>query len=335
MRHSPLMGSDSDMRRTAAFVASVALAVSAGACAGALPGVLPVIGREPRETLPPPVFSTSDTTAMFAPGVISTGDVFASTFTPDGRTVYFTSATSDRTRMHIMQSTWNGSAWGAPTRASFSTGDREMDPHVSSDGKTVYFTAPRRQGAVATDADGDWDTWSAKLGGTEPASRITSLANSADNEMYPSITYDEALFFGVRSRANPDAPGEIRYIHPKIRTTPVLVPMGPDVLNPSNPYITFDGRVLIVSASGAEGRGRADLYVLVRRGDGRWSAPRNLGREVNTTDVEFCPGLSPDGRYLFFSRVRYDESNRAIGNDIYVTPVSSLPVLRDALAQQP
>ncbi|HYW31597.1 MAG TPA: hypothetical protein VE869_08830 [Gemmatimonas sp.] len=327
MRRPPLI----DRCRLLSGGAWAAVSLMVAACVGRLPGV----ALSSRVPVPPPVFSTSDTTAMFAPGVISTGDVFASSFTPDGRTVFFTKATSDRTRMHIQQSTWTGSSWSTPSRASFSTGDREMDPHVSPDGKTVYFTAPRRRAAIATDADGDWDTWSAKLDGSEPAARITSLANSADNEMYPSITNDEALFFGVRSRANPDVPGEIRYLHRKIRTTPVVVPMGPEVVNPGNPYITYDGRVLIVSASGPESRGRSDLFVLVRRGDGRWSAPRNLGREVNTTDVEFCPGLSPDGRYLFFSRVRYDENNRAAGNDIFVTPVSSVPVLRDALGQKP
>ncbi len=279
-----------------------------------------------------------DTVQRFAPGVVSNGSVFASSFTPDGRTVFFTSATQDRTTMHIMMSRWQGGRWLPPVRAPFSTGTRQMDPHVSPDGKTLYFTAPRRRDAVLADADGDWDTWSVRL--DQPgavAERFdgpknrSGLANTEDNEMYPSMTYDDALFYGSRKRAGGVAsPAEIRYITPKIRTTSVPVVLSSAISNPSNPYITPDGRVLIVSATGADPRKRSDLYVVRRREDGRWMDPQNLGPEVNTNDVEFCPQLTRDGQYLFFSRVHYD-GDRATGNDIYVVPTRFVRALRDAL----
>jgi len=303
-----------------------------------LTGCIPGRAR-PADAEPPPVYTRSDTAALFAPGVISTGDVFASSFTPDGRTVYFTKATSDRSAMQILQSRWSNGAWASPTRAPFSTGTRQMDPHVSPNGKQLYFTAPRQRDATSADPGGDWDTWVVRLAGGDPAQaeRLPSLANSSENEMYPSITIDSTIFFGVRKRSTGAAsgavaPGAIAYMHRKVRTTPVLVPLL-EIINPSNPYITPDGRVLIVAATAKDGRGRADLFVVRRGGDGRWSIPRNLGREVNTDDVEFCPSLSPDGRYLFFSRVRYD-GDRVLGNDIYVVPVESVPVLRDALGQR-
>jgi hypothetical protein len=67
--------------------------------------------------------------------------------------------------------------------------------------------------------------------------------------------------------------------------------LGRAVDHPITPDVNRAGRVLIIAARGADNRGRTDLYVLVRRGDGRWSAPRNLGREVNSTDAEFAPQL--------------------------------------------
>jgi Tol biopolymer transport system component len=303
--------------------------------AAALSACIP--GRSnPADAEPPPVYTRGDTVAMFAPGVISTGDVFASSFTPDGRTVYFTKAASDRSTMQIMQSRWSNGAWSAPTRAPFSTGTRQMDPHVAMNGKLLYFTAPRRRDAASTDPDGDWDTWVVRLreGDQSAAERLTSLANSSENETYPSVTIDSTIFFGVRQRfpgagSTVTAPGTIAYIYKKVRTTPVPVRLA-DISNASDPYITTDGRVLIVSATGRDGRGRANLFVTIRGGDGRWSAPRDLGREVNSDEVEFSPSLSPDRQYLFFSRLRYD-GERPLGNDIYVVPVASLPVLREAL----
>jgi Tol biopolymer transport system component len=281
---------------------------------------------------PPPVYTRSDTAALFAPGVISTGDVFASSFTPDGRTVYITKTSSDRTTMQIMTSSWSSGGWSQPRRAPFSTGERQMDPHVAPNGKTVYFTAPRRRGARLTEPDGDLDTWTASLEKGDPseATRVESLANSTEHESYPSITIDETLFFGIGQREGGAlARREVAYFSKKVRTTPVKLVL-PDISNPGNPFITPNGRVLIVSATGKDERTRGDLYVVTRGGDGRWSTPRNLGREVNSDETEYCPSLSPDGRHLFFSRMHQVEG-RTTGSDIYVVPVTSVPVLRAAL----
>lgn len=291
--------------------------------------------RSAVEREPLPVFTVGDTVQQFAPGIVSTGNVFASSFTPDGRTVFFTQATADRSRMQIMVSRWLGGRWQAPVRASFSTGERQMDPHVSPDGSTLYFTAPRRRDAALAEPDGDWDTWQVRLDQpgavAERASGRAALANSAEHETYPSITYRGELFFGVRKKdAAPGTPGEIQYLGPRIRTTPMKVVLDKSVSSPSNPYITPDGRVLIVSATGSDSRKRSDLYVITRREDGRWMDAQNLGAEVNTNDVEFCPQLSRDGQYLFFSRVHY-EGDRATGNDIYVVATRFIRPLRDAL----
>ena len=43
------------------------------------------------------------------------------------------------------------------------------------------------------------------------------------------------------------------------------------------------------------------LYVSVRRKDGGWSEPRNLGPKVNFASYQGRPCLSPDGRYLFYT----------------------------------
>jgi Tol biopolymer transport system component len=36
--------------------------------------------------------------------------------------------------------------------------------------------------------------------------------------------------------------------------------------------------------------------------NGRWTEPKNFGAAINTTDFEYTPLISPDGRWLFFSR---------------------------------
>jgi hypothetical protein len=69
------------------------------------------------------------------------------------------------------------------------------------------------------------------------------------------------------------------------------------------PFISADGRTLLLSSDRAGGFGGYDLYV-ARRADGGWSEPENLGPLVNSPAHEYDPALSPDGRRLFFSSNR-------------------------------
>jgi outer membrane protein OmpA-like peptidoglycan-associated protein len=64
--------------------------------------------------------------------------------------------------------------------------------------------------------------------------------------------------------------------------------------------ISADGRKLIfTSCLGRDGFGSCDLFQSIKIGD-EWTAPVNLGPNVNTADWESQPSLSADGRMLYF-----------------------------------
>jgi OmpA-OmpF porin, OOP family len=64
--------------------------------------------------------------------------------------------------------------------------------------------------------------------------------------------------------------------------------------------ISADGRTLIFTAcEGRKGFGSCDLFVSYRVGE-EWSAPENLGRNINSSSWESQPALSADGRTLYF-----------------------------------
>lgn len=76
-----------------------------------------------------------------------------------------------------------------------------------------------------------------------------------------------------------------------------------------------DGSILLYSMKAADSQGGADLYVSFKREDHTWTAPLNLGYQVNTSYDEVTPYLSDDHTALYFS------SNRATsggGQDIFV-----------------
>ena len=48
------------------------------------------------------------------------------------------------------------------------------------------------------------------------------------------------------------------------------------------------------------GLGEADLYISHHR-NGQWQQPVALAHGINTKRYEYCPYLTPDGKFLFFS----------------------------------
>lgn len=264
--------------------------------------------------------------SVFAPGVISTGDVFASAFTPDARTVYFVRASPDRSGVSIWESHHTQDGWSAPVTSAFSGEHRDIDPFVSVDGRTLYFNSvrPHRAGeAVRTDfyiwlaarlPDGRWG---------EPFNPGTPL-NSDSSDIYATATADGTVYF-VSRRAG-GAGGNDLYRARRTRSGYAE----PENLGPaintayaeSNPYVSPDERYLIFFSDRPGGYGRSDLYISVRQGDG-WGAPRNLGPLINTPDAEFCPIASPDGLTFFFSRSTFTGDQRT-GENVYMVDAAVL-----------
>ncbi len=53
---------------------------------------------------------------------------------------------------------------------------------------------------------------------------------------------------------------------------------------------------------GAPGGTETDLYLTLRGADGTWTRPRNMGPRINSRYYEFGARISPDKKYMFFTR---------------------------------
>ncbi len=68
----------------------------------------------------------------------------------------------------------------------------------------------------------------------------------------------------------------------------------------SQPSISADGRTLyFVKASDGASRSR-DIYYSIRKQDGSWTTPENVGPNINTKDSDQSPFIHPDGSTLYF-----------------------------------
>lgn len=85
---------------------------------------------------------------------------------------------------------------------------------------------------------------------------------------------------------------------------------------------------LIMTPKLPGGRGRGDLHVSFRQSDGSWGELINLGDRVNTASHEWCPMVTPDGKYLFFSRWFGETWETATDGEVYWVDIRILDPFR-------
>lgn len=255
-------------------------------------------------TAPPEASADAEPEAVvFAEGVIS-GDQeeYRISFSPDGQTAWFARGAGffPQTRQAtIMESSLVDGEWSEPTVASFSGTYPDIDPWVSPDGSSIYFSSIRPvEGEDRTDADvwrvdRDGDTWG------EPV-HLTAIRSETD-ELGASVSADGTIWFAS------DRPGgaggwDLYSAEPGNGDFTAPEPLA-ELNSPIwefNPAISADGSELIFTSIGRDGgSGLGDLFV-AQRSDGTWSDASPV--EINTAADEYHASLAPDGETLYFAR---------------------------------
>lgn len=80
----------------------------------------------------------------------------------------------------------------------------------------------------------------------------------------------------------------------------VKLELFPDSMNVTDPYLSKDGKMLIVSSDAPNGFGGLDLYYFNRTDDG-WGLPNNLSGTINTPGNERSPWLDDKGNLYYAS----------------------------------
>lgn len=277
---------------------------------------------------------------VFSPGVISDERwQWRITFTSNGGTAYYTVSDGffpiERRSTIMVSHGQEGGMWSAPEVAPFSGTYPDIDPFITPNGRRLYFASIRPVDGVVKP---DLDIWMVERTphGWSKATHLGSEVNSEFDELYPSATADGTLYFasgpfGPTPEADWDLyraerAGDGFAPREPLTTLNTDLPFDPD--NPQadwefNPEITADGRTLVFTSLRPGGHGSGDLYVShFRRGE--WTPPVNLGPPVNTSNDEFHPTLSRDGRFLYFARTIL--SPQLVPSDVYRVPTRALGV---------
>jgi Tol biopolymer transport system component len=249
------------------------------------------------------------TAELFASGIVSTGHAEKSGFfSPDGKEFYFFVLGEAASFIAFMRHEEKG--WTRPHLVPFSGRYDDGEFSLSPDGNSLCFTSnrPLTGSGKPLDYYNLWVVTRTQAGWSEPKSLDSSI-NSQDPDLFPhspSMTSDGTLYFYLRTK---DEEGNWDIYYSRLVEGKYTRPerLGDEINSDQwefDPFIAPDESCLIFCSRAQGGYGASDLYISFRKGDGSWTQALNLGDEVNSIRWEFCPCITPDGRYLFFASNR-------------------------------
>jgi hypothetical protein len=234
---------------------------------------------------------------VFLPGIVSTDTLdFNAAFAVDGKTFYF--SRSYNRKYVIFETVYKDGRWQMSVISPlFDTAYSNADPFIAPD-SALYFISNRPRNASDTTADYDIYRLVKKANDYGAAEYVNGV-NSDSTEYYISVSRQGNLYFSSDRDGNLDLYSSHKT--PNGYTKPVNLGTVVNTLyDEHDPLIAPDESFLIFPSSRPGGVGEADLYISHRL-NGQWQQPALMAHGINTKQYEYCPYLSPDGKYFFFS----------------------------------
>ncbi|WP_339792822.1 hypothetical protein [uncultured Imperialibacter sp.] len=273
--------------------------------------------------------STPGTTPeMFAPANVSTGnnerDIAIS---PDGTEIYY-SLVGVQKSVIVMRKYREG-RWEDPVIASFSGNSYDIEPAFSPDGSKLYFAS--RRSLTNGGPDEDFDIWYVEKqqdGSWTEAKNMGAPVNSDGHEYYPSVVKSGNLYFTLRLEEGGMGGEDIvlsRFENGKFMTPEPLDSAVNSSTDEYNAFVDPDEQFIIFGSWQREGsQGGGDLYISRKGAAGTWQPAVNMGDAINSPRLDYCPYVSPDGQWLFFTSEKVKSSDQTEGSPTYEEFVGQL-----------
>lgn len=277
-------------------------------------GIIPINGKEKLIKgkymgEPPPELKAK----VFAKGFISTeANELNSVFSPDGKEFFFARRENQKYTMYFSEQV--DGYWIPVQKAPFSGNYQDVDMTYSPDGKKLFFCSIRLINGKTPNGWKIWylektkdNTWS------EPY-LLDSPINKGERAIYPTFSKKGNMYFQGKFA---DTIGGSDIYKSILSNGKYLAPinLGTIINSPNNEgdvYIAPDESYMIVNKMNQpDGYGDGDLYISFKKLDNTWTKPYNMGPEINSSTSDYCPQVTTDGNYFFWT------SKRTGNGDIY------------------
>ena len=243
-----------------------------------------------------------DSAVIFAPGIVSLNDSFTNgiTFSHNGDECCFARYDGKYwTWGTIFYAKYKNNKWNEFRPAPFTDLTKYFDilPIFSPDGQKFIFASARPSRSY------NWvDLWMCERTGEgwgNPVKLDSAINNPIDDESFASIAKNGNLYF------NKDLTNSIWFSSHANGTYSKAVRVAEPVNSKNGAgaaFISPDENYIIFASNRPEGYGGMDLYISFKKADGAWAKPENLGPKINGPTDESSARISPDKKYLFFTK---------------------------------
>lgn len=229
--------------------------------------------------------------------------------------VYFTIQNTNEEVSVIAFSKKENKKWSEPKLINFTGKHRDIEPFLSSDGLKLYFSSNRPMHDSITTSK-DYDIWfverpNLKSEWSAPKN-LGSPVNTTNNEFYPSLTKSGNIYYtsdGTKSLGKDDI------FFSKWENNKYSEPttLGLNINSAGyefNAFVSPDEEFLIFTGyNRTEGFGSGDLYISYKDKNGNWEKAKNMGSEVNSPLMDYCPFYDTKTETLYFTSKRNSVSN--------------------------
>lgn len=248
--------------------------------------------------------SAAGTPRIVGEGTVSSSDFefnFAKTASSD-RAFFSKALLPDWRRISIVTTRNRQGEWQEPRLVPYSGQFRDADPFIAPDQSRLIFISDRP--SKYQKKPSDYSLWVVKppFHQAQEPELLEGDFYQTVLPLYPSLSVKNDLYFSaLDSLLDSDiysVPNENGKYGSAIKLS-FNSPQHRDL----DPVISPDGTFIIFTSASRKGLGGTDLYVTFSNG-GNWTEPVNLGKEVNSPGSEGQPGISSDGKTLYFTSNR-------------------------------
>lgn len=242
---------------------------------------------------------------IFAPGQISTKNEFefGAVFSNDRKEFYYGVYANGKAETRMMK--FENGNWSAPAKILIHDSYSYNDPFLTPDNQKLFFISD--QPLSRTGPKKDYDIWFIERQAgkwSEPKNAGRNI-NSNKNEYYISFTKTGKIYFSSNIQDNQEKENYDIYsselkngeFQPAIKLSSEVNTVSYE----ADVFVAPDESYIIFAANRPDGLGSGDLHVSFRNQDGAWTPSKSLGPTINTDTDDFCPYVSPDGKYLFYA----------------------------------
>lgn len=231
------------------------------------------------------------------------------TLSPDGTELFYSYSLPGFSFTSILHLQFDGSSWSNTRVAPFSGQYNDLEPTFSPDGNQLFFISKRP--LHAGDSASDWNIWYCHRSDStwaEPQA-VKEPVNTEKDEYFPSLAKSGNIYF---TASLPESFGgeDIYYSKQKngVYSNPINLGQGVNSPFPEfNAFVDPEEQFILFSSYGREdGYGGGDLYISFSDSQGEWGEAINLGEKINSKKIDYCPFVTHDQKYLFFTSERID-----------------------------